>query len=182
MTEEEKNIIEESLNEEKEKGNSTEDTKTDNENFEKTHDYVQQVKPTHSRKGKGLGCGVLAIFLFIVILVLLIIARSLNSEREVETVDWSEASIMSELFIKGFMKFPDDVYFIKESRKVNKESNKVFKITGRLKANNAFGQAIPYTYNIRIKYNGGDWSSRNNWSFMGGNLYNEAAREFTELE
>jgi hypothetical protein len=104
----------------------------------------------------------------------------LNDEQN-KTVDWSEASVMSEYFIKGYMKYPDDVSFIKESKNVNEEGNGTFKITGRLKANNTFGQAVPYTYNIRIKYNGGDWSIKSNWTIVGGNLYNEATQEFTEF-
>lgn len=56
-----------------------------------------------------------------------------------------------------------------------------------MKANNTFGQAIPYIYNIRIKYNGGNWSEFRagrpiNWTFMGGNIYNEATQEITEFD
>ena len=147
---------------------------------EKELGNVQQQKQSHSSWVNGLGCGCLSIILFVFLLALL--SPSGGSRSGNDAVDWSEASVMSETFIKSFMKFPDDVQFIKESKNVNEESNKVFKITGRLKANNAFGQAVPYTYNVRIQYNGGDWTLRSNWSFKGGNLYNEATREFTELE
>ncbi len=135
--------------------------------------------------------GILAVSVFVLVLLLLMCAG--NSKRgnggttEVEVVDWSEASTISELFLKSFLKFPDEVIFVDDSKKVIEEGNKIFKVTGRLKSKNSFGQYIPYTYNIRIKYNGGDWSDIRgglpvNWGFMGGNLYDESTREFTELK
>ena len=186
MNEDEKKEFEEFLKWKKEKSVQSEnsnlvvDEKLNEGIPEKRHDSVQPQKQSHSCWGKGLGCGCLCLIFFVVLLALLSTSGDRRSGND--AVDWSEASVMSETFIKSFMKFPDDVKFIKESKNVNEESNKVFKITGRLKANNTFGQAVPYTYNIRIQYNGGDWTLRNNWSFKGGNLYNEATQEFTELE
>ena len=176
MNEDEKKEFEEFLKWKKDKSSPVVNEKLKEENDEMKHGKIQHQKQSHSRWGKGLGCGCLGIILFIILIALF------SPSGDSDIVDWSEASVMSETFIKGFMKFPDDVKFIKESKNVNEEGNKVFKITGRLKANNEFGQAVPYTYNIRIQYNGGDWASISNWSFKGGNLYNEATREFTELE
>ena len=114
--------------------------------------------------------------------------KSMNNDiKEGPKVDKTEASVISEIFIKNLMKYPDDVSFDKASKKVYTEPNNVFKVTGHLKANNTFGQAIPYIYNFRIRYNGGDWSDIRggkpiNWTFMGGNIYNEATQEFTEYD
>jgi hypothetical protein len=176
MTEDQKKEFEEFLEWKKEKETLTETKMSENSNSNGFNNNVQHNKSSNSgwKSGCGLGClGIIVLFF--------ILALSSKSGKD-DVVDWSEASVMSESFIKSFMKFPDDVTFIKESRNVNEEGNGVFKITGRLKANNTFGQAVPYTYNIRIQYKGGDWTSKGNWSFLGGNLYNEATQEFTEIE
>ena len=178
MNNEEQKEFEEFLKWKKEKNNQV-----DNENAAQLQsDEVKRndvkKKDSSSCMGKGLSYGCLGI---IVLFVLLAVYGSYLNDEQNKKVDWSEASVMSEYFIKGFMKYPDDVSFIKESKNVNEEGNGTFKITGRLKANNTFGQAVPYTYNIRIKYNGGDWSIKSNWSIVGGNLYNEGTQEFTEF-
>lgn len=174
MTDEEKKEYEEFLKWKKKKSNLAEDKMPDNKEF------VQQVRPPQSgwKPGCGLGC----LTVLVIMIIFALSSKSGDNKGESDVVDWTEASVMSEQFVKGFMKFPDNVNFIKESRNVNEEGDGVFKITGRLKANNTFGQAIPYTYNVRIRYNGGDWTYKSNWSFMGGNLYNESTQEFTELE
>jgi len=115
------------------------------------------------------------------------IDNDINEVQSGTTVDETEASVISECYLKSFMKFPDDVEFDKSSRKVISEPESVFKVTGHMKANNTFGQAIPYIYNIRIKYNGGNWSDFRggrpvNWTFIGGNIYNEATQEITEFD
>lgn len=179
MNEEEKKEFEEFLKWKKEKSNMTESEPSKNESVAVNNESKQEMPQKSSKLGKGLGCGCLSIIAFI--LLLAIFSNGSHNQDNSSTVDWSEASVMSEYFIKSFMKFPDDVEFIKDSKNVNEEGNYVFKVTGRIKANNTFGQAVPYTYNIRIKYNGGEWSSKSNWSLLGGNLYNEATREFTEL-
>ncbi len=122
----------------------------------------------------------------IIIVALFLFYMIGQCENETNEVDWSEASVISEVFLKTYMKFPDDVKFVRESRKVIEEQDKVFKVTGRLKANNMFGQAVPYSYNVRVQYNGGDWSEFSNgmptnWTFLGGNLYNEATGDYEEL-
>lgn len=130
--------------------------------------------------------GAIAVFLF-----LLYLAwnrdNDINKEiKEGPKVDITEASVISDIFIKSMMKFPDDVVFDKSTKNVIAEPDSVYKITGHVKANNTFGQAIPYIYNIRIKYNGGGWSEIRggkpvNWTLLGGNIYNEATREITEF-
>lgn len=174
MTEDEKKEFEEFLKWKQEKSNQTE--RKSDEKINGVKDNVQQRNNSHSKLGKGLGCGCLSIIIFIVFIALL------PSGNKDGVVDWSNAVVMSEHFIKDYMKFPDDVKFIGESRNVSEEGNNIYKITGRLKANNVYGQAIPYSYNIRIQYNGGKWNSKINWTLLGGNLYNEATQEFTELQ
>lgn len=120
------------------------------------------------------------------IVFLLVIIGKCSEFSNSNVVDGSEASVISEYFLKELVKYPDDIEFIKESRNVIEEEDKIFKVTGRMKANNSFGQAVPHTYNIRIKYNGGDWSEIRggkpaNWTLVGGNLYNEATQQFTEF-
>ena len=178
MNNEEQKEFEEFLRWKKEQNNQADNENAAQLQSNEVKDIAVKEKKSSSCMGKGLGCGCLGI---IVLFVFFAIYGSYLNDEQNKTVDWSEASVMSEYFIKGFMKYPDDVSFIKESKNVNEEGNGTFKITGRLKANNTFGQAVPYTYNIRIKYNGGEWSSKSNWSLLGGNLYNEATREFTEL-
>lgn len=115
------------------------------------------------------------------------IDNEISEVRSGATVDETEASVISEYYLKSFMKYPDDVIFDKSTRKVIPEPESVFKVTEHMKANNTFGQAIPYVYNIRIKYNGGNWSDFRggrpvNWTFIGGNIYNEATQEITEFD
>ena len=110
-----------------------------------------------------------------------------NEVKTAQVVDETEAGVISEIFIKSLLKYPDDVIFDKSTMKVFIEPDSIFKVTGSIKANNSFGQAIPYIYNIRIKYEGGDWSEIRkgqpaNWTFMGGNIYNEVTKEFTEYD
>lgn len=98
----------------------------------------------------------------------------------------TEAIVISESYIKNCMKFPDDVKFIRENQNVIEEQNKIFKVTGRLKAKNMYGQAVPYIYNVRVQYNGGEWSEYKygkpaNWTFLGGNLYNQSTGDFVEF-
>ena len=112
--------------------------------------------------------------------------KSNSGSNGYDVVDESNASIISEVFIKNFMKFPDDVKFDSYKNKVINKTGNVFKITGKVKANNLYGQAIPYIYNVRIRYNGGEWNKflgerPVNWTFMGGNIYSEATNEFIEL-
>jgi len=180
MNEIEKKEFEEFLEWKKEKSSQTDSTGPDNQitkNVSTTSVENTQSSGCGWKSGCGIGC------LGVIILFLIFAALGGNSQKQAgnDVVDWSEASVMSEQFLKELMKYPDDVEFIKESRNVSEEGGKVFKVTGRMKANNSFGQAVPYTYNIRIKYNGGDWSSKYNWSRVGGNLYNEATQEFTEF-
>lgn len=131
----------------------------------------------------------------IICLSLLYCAWNRNKEIDKEikevkarpNVDETEASVISEYFLKSLMKYPDDVEIDKSSKKVLSETNSVFKITGHLKAKNTFGQAIPYIYNIRIRFKGGDWDAFQggkpvNWTFLGGNIYNESTQEFTEFD
>lgn len=118
-----------------------------------------------------------------IIFLLFVIGRCSESTNKKDVVDETEASVISESFLEELMKFPDDVEFVKGSRNVIEENDKTFKVTGHLKANNSFGQAVPYTYNIRIKYNGGDWNEFRgrlpvNWTLVSGNLYNEATQQF----
>lgn len=122
-----------------------------------------------------------------IVIVALFLFYMLGQSNTDDEIDWTEATIISQEYIKNHMKFPDDVEFVQASQKVIKEQNKIFKVTGRLKANNMFGQAVPYTYNVRVQYNGGNWNDftngmPSNWTFLGGNLYNEATQEFTEIE
>ena len=136
-------------------------------------------------------------WLGVIVVCMLLLYCAWNRNKEIDneisevrsgvTVDETEASVISEYYLKSFMKYPDDVVFDKSTRKVIPEPESVFKVTGRMKANNTFGQAIPYIYNIRIKYNGGNWSDFRggqplNWTFMGGNIYNEATQEITEFD
>jgi hypothetical protein len=116
--------------------------------------------------------------------------KEMNDEvkgvKKVEAVDETKAGVISESILKALMKFPDDVVIDRSTKKVISEPDSVYKVTGHLKANNVFGQAIPYIYNIRIKYTGGDWSEFRggrpiNWSLIGGNIYNEATQEITEF-
>ncbi len=121
-----------------------------------------------------------------IVFLLFTIGKCSESTNKKNIVDETEASVISESFLKALMKFPDDVEFIKSSKNVIEESGKIFKVTGHLKANNSFGQAVPYTYNIRIKYNGGDWAEFReglpaNWNLVSGNLYNEVTQQFTEF-
>lgn len=114
------------------------------------------------------------------------IDEEINEVRSGRVVDETEASVISEYYLKSFMKYPDDVVFDKSTRKVITEPESSFKVTGHMKANNTLGQAIPYTYNIRIRYDGGNWSDFRggrpiNWTFMGGNIYNEVTQEITEF-
>lgn len=115
------------------------------------------------------------------------INNEINETRSDLVVDESEASVISEHFLKSLMKYPDDVVFDNATKKVITEPESIFKVTGHMKANNTFGQAIPYIYNIRIRYDGGNWSDFRggrpvNWTFLGGNIYNKATQEFTEFD
>ncbi len=115
------------------------------------------------------------------------IDEEINEVRSGRVVDETEASVISEYYLKSFMKYPDDVVFDKSTKKVITESESIFKVTGHMKANNTFGQAIPYIYNIKIRYDGGNWSDFRggqpiNWTFLGGNIYNEATQEITEFD
>jgi len=180
MNENEKKEFEEFLKWKKEKENQTEETQPNNEVI---NQLVQQDNKSGWKPGCGLGC----LSIIILFIILALASNSGETQGDKNAVDESEASVISETFLKNLMKFPDDVIIDKSSQKVFSEPDYVFKVTGHLKAKNTFGQAVPYTYNIRIKYNGGDWSEFRsghpvNWSFMGGNLYNEATQEFTELE
>lgn len=140
------------------------------------------------KKGLVYFCGI------VIFLSLLYLAwnrdKEMNDEvkgvKKVEAVDETKAGVISESFLKAQMKFPDDVVIDRSTKKVISEPDSVYKVTGHLKANNVFGQAIPYIYNIRIKYTGGDWSEFRggrpiNWSLIGGNIYNEATQEITEF-
>ena len=180
MNEEEKKEFEEFLKWKQEKGNKTENNVSNNEVI---NEQVQQNKQSGYKSGCSIGC--LGVIIFLIILALA--SNSGDKQGDKNIVDDTEASVISETFLKNLMKFPHDVIIDKSNRQVFSEPDNVFKVTGHLKANNTFGQAVPYTYNIRIKYNGGDWSEFRggqpvNWSFVGGNLYNEATQEFTELE
>ena len=176
MTEDEKKEFEEYLEWKKGRAVQSAANKSDKNGSGELNNHEQQKKQSNSGWKPGCGLGCLSI-----IVLFIIFALSSKSNKD-DVVDWSEASVMSEYIIKDLMKFPDDVNFVKDSKNVVEEGNGIFKITGRLKANNTFGQAIPYTYNIRIQYNGGEWESKSNWAIIGGNLYNEATQEFTELE
>jgi hypothetical protein len=180
MNENEKEEFEEFLKWKQEKSNQTDSSNPD---YQITKNV--STPPVDNAQSSGFGwksgCGIGCLGVIILFLILAAIGGNSQKQAGNDVVDWSEASVMSEQFLKELMKYPDDVVFIKESRNVSEEGGKVFKVTGRMKANNSFGQAVPYTYNIRIKYNGGDWSSKYNWSRVGGNLYNEATQEFTEF-
>lgn len=179
MNENEKKEYEEYLKWKKQKENGT-------ENYLSNNEIVDKQFRQDSQSGWKPGCGLGCLSIIILFIIFALASNSGETQGDKNVVDESEASVISESFLKDLMKFPDDVIIDKSSRRVILEPDNVFKVTGRLKANNTFGQAVPYTYNIRIKYNGGDWSefrSRRpvNWSFLGGNLYNEATQEFTEL-
>lgn len=177
MNEIEKKEFEEFLKWKQEKENQTEN------NVSVTNEQVQQKNQSGWKPGCTFGClGVIILFI-----IFALASNSGDTQGSKNVVDDTEASVISETFLKKLMNFPDDVTIDKSSQQIISEPDYVFKVTGHLKANNFFGQAVPYTYNIRIKYNGGDWSEFRgglpvNWSFVGGNLYNEAIREFTELE
>lgn len=180
MNEDEKKEFEEFLKWKKEKGNLTDN------NLSKNDVVIEQARH-NNHSGWKPGCGLGCLSVIILFIIFALASNGGGTKEDKNVVDESEASIISETFLKNLMKFPDDVIIDKSSRKVISEPENVFKVTGHLKANNTFGQAIPYTYNIRLKYNGGDWSEFRggqpiNWSFLGGNLYNEATQEFTELE
>ena len=179
MTEDEKKECEEYLKWKKQKDNQTENNLSNNEMID---EQVRQDNQSGWKPGCGIGC----LSIIILFIIFALASNSGETQSDKKVVDDSEASVISETFLKNLMKFPDDVIIDKSSRKVYSEPDNVFKVTGHLKANNTFGQAVPYTYNIRIKYNGGDWSEFRsgrpvNWSFLGGNLYNEATQEFTEF-
>lgn len=179
MTEDEKKEFEEYLKWKKQKDNQAESNLSNNEIID---EQVRQDNQSGWKPGCGIGC----LSIIILFIIFALASNSGETQSDKKVVDDSEASVISETFLKNLMKFPDDVIIDKSSRKVYSESDNVYKVTGHLKANNTFGQAVPYTYNIRIKYNGGDWSEFRsgrpvNWSFLGGNLYNEATQEFTEF-
>ena len=180
MNEDEKKEFEEFLKWKKEKGNQTDNNLSNN-------DIINEQARQNIHSGWKPGCGLGCLSVIILFIIFALASNGGGTKEDKNVVDESEASIISETFLKNLMKFPDDVIIDKSSRKVISEPENVFKVTGHMKSNNTFGQAIPYTYNIRLKYNGGDWSEFRggppiNWSFLGGNLYNEATQEFTELE
>jgi hypothetical protein len=183
MTEDEKKEFEEFLEWKKIKSSQTDNETTNKEHYIENNN-APSIEPKKSGALQNIGYGCLSILAFFIIVWCC--AGSTTKQEENNKVDETEASVISESFIKSFIKFPDDVVFIKETKRVINEGNYTFKITGRVKANNSFGQAVPYTYNIRIKYNGGDWAEFRgghpvNWTLVGGNLYNEATQDFQEF-
>lgn len=180
MNENEKKEFEEFLKWKKQKENPTDNNMS---NIDIINEQLRQDNQSGWKPGWGIGC----LSIIILFIIFALASNSGKTQSDKNVVDVSEASVISETFLKNIMKFPDDVIIDKSSRKVYSESDNVFKVTGHLKANNTFGQAIPYTYNIRIRYDGGNWSDFRgdrpvNWTFIGGNLYNEATQEITELK
>ena len=157
MNEDEKKEFEEFLKWKKEKGNLTNNNLSNN-------DIINEQARQNIHSGWQPGCGLGCLSVIILFIIFALASNGGGTKEEKTVVDESEASIISETFLKNLMKFPDDVIIDKSSRRVISEPENVFKVTGHLKANNTFGQAVPYTYNIRLRYNGGDWSE-----FRGGN-------------
>jgi len=78
----------------------------------------------------------------------------------------TEAYVMSQNFMKQYLKSPKSADFPFDSYKYEYLGDNKMKITSYVDAQNSFGAQLRTYYEVTMRYNGGEWADINNWSLL----------------
>lgn len=76
----------------------------------------------------------------------------------------TQASIKSEYYVKQKLSFSEEAKFEGDRRGEETAKNE-FTVYQQLTAKNAFGVKTLYTYKIKMKFKGGEWTDIENWEY-----------------
>jgi len=87
-----------------------------------------------------------------------------------DNIGVSEAYIISKDFVKENLKSPATSDFSSEYS-FKQISNKEFEIKSEVNSENSFGAKLRSNWVVKLKYNDGDWTDKNNWVLKNIEIY-----------
>lgn len=106
--------------------------------------------------------------ILVTIFILILIYRSCNSSSESSSKEdmSSSAYIISQDFVKQKLKSPSTADFPYLDYQSDCIADNTWKVLSYVDSENIFGANIRTYFKVTLKYNGGEWTEKNNWTLI----------------
>lgn len=124
---------------------------------------------------------IIYLFLFISSNIILLTGCNSVDSKYGSGASFSQASIASEDFVKQKLSYPEEAEF-QEDRRGEETAKNEFMVYQQFTAKNAFGVKTLYTYKVKMKFKGGEWTDNNNWEYADLVIENTTTHEQQSYE
>jgi hypothetical protein len=120
----------------------------------------KSLSPEDEKRGKGC-------LLFVLIVIVGFIIYTCSGDTKVSE---SEAWIIAKDYVESNLKAPSTADFSGEYS-FKKEGENTFTIVSAVDAENVFGAKLRKPWRVKLTYNGGEWTDKNNWTLLDIEIY-----------